>query len=203
MVLSCCCIGSGVEVGYVTLGSQGSSTTIAEAFMALLQQLKHRPLDWAAAAVAGLGAGAILMVLDLMWSLAITGEGPWAASRMIAAIVMGPQVLQSSAFSLSIVMVALLLHYAFGIVGGLVIAAVSAPLGLDSKFGLALLTGAVFGVVLYLVNFHGMTAFFPWFTEIRGWAAFLVNLIFGISTTLLYWKLERRGDEQPDLQHAR
>jgi len=79
MVLSCCCIGSGVEVGYVTLGSQGSSTTIAEAFMALLQQLKHRPLDWAAAAVAGLGAGAILMVLDLMWSLAITGEGPWAA----------------------------------------------------------------------------------------------------------------------------
>lgn len=171
--------------------------------MALLQQLEHRPLDWAAAAVAGFGAGAILMVLDLMWSLAITGEGPWVASRMIAAIVTGPQVLQSSEFSLSAVVVALLLHYAFGIVGGLVIAAVSAPLGLDSKFALALLTGAVFGVVLYLVNFHGMTAFFPWFAQVRGWTAFLINLIFGISTTLLYWKLERRGEAQPVLQQAR
>jgi hypothetical protein len=171
--------------------------------MALLQQLEHRPIDWAAAAVAGFGAGAILMVLDLFWSLAITGDGPWAASRMIAAIVMGPHVLQSSDFSLSVVIVALLLHYAFGIVGGIVIAAVSAPLGLDSRLSLAVLTGAVFGVVLYVINFHGMTTFFPWFTQIRGWTTLLINLIFGISTTLLYWKLERRGDAQPMLQEAR
>src|SRR5512134_72508 len=132
------------------------------------------------------------MVLDLFWSIAVTGEGPWAASRMIAAIVMGPQVLQSTAFSLSAVTVALLLHYAFGIVGGLVIAAVSAPLGLDSRLSLAVLTGAAFGVVLYVINFHVMTTFFPWFTQIRGWTTLLINLIFGISTTLLYWKLERR-----------
>lgn len=171
--------------------------------MALLQKLERRPVDWAAAAVAGFGAGAILMVLDLLWSLAVTGEGPWAASRMIAAIVMGPQLLQSSEFSLSALVVALLLHYAFGIAGGLVIAAVSAPLGLDSNMGIAVLTGLVFGAVLYLVNFHGMTTFFPWFTQIRGWTAFLVNLVFGVSTTLLYWKLERRGDAQPALQQAR
>ena len=171
--------------------------------MALLQQLERRPIDWAAAAVAGFGAGAILMVLDLLWSIAITGEGPWAASRMIAAIVMGPEVLESSEFSLSAVVVALLLHYAFGIVGGLVIAAISAPLGLDSKFGIALLTGAAFGVVLYVINFHGMTTVFPWFTQIRGWTTFLINLIFGISTALLYWKLERRGESEPVLQQAR
>ena len=76
------------------------------------------------------------MVLDLLWSVVVTGDGPWAASRMIAAIVMGQQVLQSTGFSLSVVVVALLLHYAFGIVGGIVIAAVSAPLGLDSRFPL-------------------------------------------------------------------
>ena len=171
--------------------------------MALLQQNERRPVDWAAAAVAGFGAGAILMVLDLFWSIAITGDGPWAASRMIAAIVMGPQVLQSTAFSLSVVIVALLLHYVFGIVGGIVIAAVSAPLGLDSRLSLAVLTGAVFGVVLYVINFHGMTTFFPWFTQIRGWTTLLINLVFGISTTLLYWKLERRGDAHPVLQEAR
>ncbi len=171
--------------------------------MALLQQLERRPLDWAAAAVAGFGAGAILMVLDLFWSLALTGDGPWASSRMIAAIVMGPQVLQSTGFSLSAVVVALLLHYAFGIVGGIVIAAFSAPLGLDSRLGLAVMTGAAFGVVLYVINFYGLAAFFPWFTPIRGWTTLLINLIFGISTTVLYWKLERRGDASPVLQEAR
>lgn len=170
--------------------------------MERLQQLHRRPLDLAAAAVAGFGAGAVLMVLDLVWSLAITGQGPWAAPRMIAAIVMGPQVLEPSTFDVGIVVVALLLHYAFGIVGGIVIAAVSAPLGLDSRLDLAALTGAAFGLVLYFINFHVMTMFFPWFAEIRGWSALLINLVFGISATLLYWKLERRSDA-PVLQEAR
>jgi hypothetical protein len=171
--------------------------------MELLKKLQRRPLDWAAAAVAGFGAGAILMVLDLFWAIAVTDQGPWAAPRMIAAIVMGPQVLEATGFDLGIVVVALVLHYAFGIVGGLVIAAVSAPLGLDSRLDLAVLTGAVFGLVLYVINFHIMVAFFPWFAAIRGWAALAINLIFGISAAVLYWKLERRGDAAPVLQQAR
>lgn len=171
--------------------------------MALLQQLERRPIDWAAAAVAGFGAGAILMVLDLFWSLAMTGHGPWASSRMIAAILMGPQVMESSDFAVGPLFIALLLHYVFGIVGGLVIAAVSAPLGLDSRLGIAVLTGAVFGLVLYVFNFHVMTAFFPWFAQLRGFSTLLINLIFGVATTVLYWKLERRGDARPVLQEAR
>ena len=171
--------------------------------MELLQQLERRPVDWPAAAVAGFGAGAILMVLDLVWSLAVTGEGPWVAPRMIAAIVMGPEVLASSGFDLGIVVLALLLHYAFGIVGGLVIAAVSAALGLDSRLDLAVLTGAAFGLVLYIVNFHVMVSVYPWFAEIRGWVALLINLVFGIATTMLYWKLERRGDAAAVLQPPR
>jgi hypothetical protein len=168
-----------------------------------LRQMERRAADWPAAAVAGFGAGAILMVLDIFWSLAITGAGPWAASRMIAAIVMGPQILQSSGFDLTAVTVALLAHYAFGIAGGLVLAAVSAPLRLDSTLGLAVVTGAAFGLVLYVVNFYGMVNFFPWFAEVRGWTTVAINLIFGISTAVLYWKLERRGEPVPTLQEAR
>lgn len=171
--------------------------------MTLLQQLERRPIDWAAAAVAGFGAGAILMVLDLFWSLAMTGQGPWASSRMIAALLMGTRVMESSDFAVGPVVIALILHYAFGIVGGLVIAAVSAPFGLDSRPGIAAVTGVVFGVVLYLINFHVMTAFFSWFIPLRGWTTLLINVIFGVSTTLLYWKLERRGDARPLLQEAR
>lgn len=171
--------------------------------MELFRQLERRPVDWAAAAVAGFGAGAILMVLDLVWSLVVTGEGPWVAPRMIAAIVMGPGVLASREFDLGIVVVALLLHYALGITGGLVVAAVSAPLGLDARLDLAVLTGAVFGLVLYVINFHVLVGAYPWFGEIRGWVALAINLVFGIATTALYWKLERRGDAVAVLQEAR
>jgi hypothetical protein len=171
--------------------------------MALLKQLERRPVDWAAAAVAGLGAGAILMVLDLFWSLAMTGHGPWASSRMIAAILMGPSVMESAHFAVGPIFIALLLHYVFGVVGGLVIAAVSAALGLDSRLNVAILTGLGFGLVLYIFNFYVMTAIFPWFAQLRGWTTLLINLIFGVSTTVLYWKLERRSESRPVLQEAR
>ena len=170
--------------------------------MEQLQRGETRVPDWPAAAVAGFGAGAILMVLDILWSLALTGAGPWTSSRMIAALVLGPEILQSQGFDLTAVTVALLAHYAFGIVGGLVLAAVSAPLRLDSSLTLAVLTGAGFGLVLYLVNFYGMVYFFPWFAEVRGWTTLLINLIFGISTAALYWKLERRGEARQGLQEA-
>jgi hypothetical protein len=163
---------------------------------------ERRTADWPAAAVAGLAAGAILMMLDLFWSIAVTEAGPWAAPRMIAAIVMGPQVLQSSGFDVSVVALALLAHYAFGISGGIALAAISTLLRFDSTLALAALTGAAFGAALYLFNFYGMSNFFPWFGEVRGWPTFLINLIFGVSAAVLYWKLERRGDAAHGLQQV-
>jgi hypothetical protein len=171
--------------------------------MTQLHTPEHRAVDWPAAAVAGFGAGAILMVLDLFWSIVVTGSGPWAAPRMIAAIFMGPEVLQSPGFSLYVITVALIAHYAFGIVGGLVLAAISARLRLDANLGGAVLTGAALGLVLYFVNFYAVASVFPWFVEVRGWSTLLINLIFGVSAAALYWKLARRGDAHQRLQEAR
>lgn len=50
------------------------------------------------------------MVLELFWSTVFMGDSPWRASHMIAAIVMGSDVLPSSHFSPSIVAAALLAH---------------------------------------------------------------------------------------------
>lgn len=158
------------------------------------QQRERRAPDWPAAAVSGFAAGAILMVLDLFWTTAITDTEPWTMSRMVAAIFMGPQALKSSEFSAAVVILALLAHYALGVAFGLALAAVSAPLRLDSTPGIAIATGAVFGVALYLVNFYGMVYFFPWFAEVRGWPVVLAHIVFGICAALLYWKLERRAD---------
>ncbi|MCM5678062.1 hypothetical protein M8A51_00775 [Schlegelella sp. S2-27] len=151
----------------------------------------RRTPDWRAAAVAGFAAGAILMVLELFWSAWGTGGSPWEISHMIAAIVAGPGSLGSPGFDLGVVALALVTHYVLGIAFGLVLAAVMAPFRLDSSAGMALTIGGAFGVLLYLVNFFVLAAWFPWFAEIRGAATLIAHLIFGMSAAFLYWKLER------------
>ncbi|PUA18503.1 hypothetical protein [Glaciimonas sp. PCH181] len=155
--------------------------------------LESRRPDWAAAAVSGFVGGAVLMVLELLWSSLIVGASPWAMSHMISAIVMGRDVLQSTDFSVGVVATALITHYVLGIIFGLILCAIIAPFHLDSSIGMILLTGMVFGVVLYVFNFYGMAKFFPWFAEMRGWSALLTHLIFGLVSAAMYWTLERRS----------
>ena len=53
--------------------------------------------------------------------------------------------------------------------------------------------GMVLGASLYMLNFHGMTRFFPWFINWRGTETLLTHLIFGVTAALLYWKFDRRS----------
>lgn len=151
----------------------------------------HRAPDWPAAAVSGFAAGAVLMVVELLWSAMIMGTNPWATSHMVAAIVAGPDALQVADFNFSLVAIALATHYVLGIVFGLALAAILALFHLDSSAGIALLVGAVFGLALYLINFYGMVALFPWFADMRGWATVAAHLIFGMAAALFYRRLER------------
>ncbi|WP_455288196.1 hypothetical protein [Cupriavidus necator] len=163
--------------------------------MELHMQSHHyvrRQPDWKAAAVSGLAAGALLLVLELFWSSMVSGVNPWVATRMIAAIVMGPDVLQTALFSVGTVAAALLIHFVLGAVLGMILAAIIAPFTLDSSLGMALLAGAVFGLVVYGFNFFVMTRAFPWFTEVRGWHTFIGHLIFGLTAAACYWKLESK-----------
>ncbi|MBI3284785.1 MAG: hypothetical protein HYZ65_08050 [Burkholderiales bacterium] len=153
-----------------------------------------RKPDWMAAAVAGFLGGAVLMVLELFWSTMVLDISPWTGSNMVAAIALGSATAQATAYSFAGAMLALLTHYVLGIAFGMALAAVIAPFHFDSSTGMALLTGAVYGLVLYLFNFYGMTRFFPWFAELRGWATLLSQIAFGMTVALMYTKLERQGE---------
>lgn len=148
--------------------------------------------DWLAAVVAGLAASALLMVLELFWSASLGGLGPWVVSRKVAAIVMGPQVLQSSVFGIDVVLVALLTHYVLGIFSGVMIGIIIAGFHFEISLGMMQLIGAVFGTAVYLVNFYALGQIFPWFGELRGWSAWLGHLAFGVVAALIYWKLSRQ-----------
>jgi len=153
----------------------------------------QRP-DWLAAVVAGLAGGAVLMVLDLLWTAMTNDVGPWRASQRVAAIALGPGVLDSSAavFRADVVGTALVTHYALGIGFGLVFGVVATGFGIDRQMPATLLFGALFGALLYFFDFYGMVRFFPWFTEVRGWATAIEHVAFGMAAALLYAKLERR-----------
>ena len=153
-----------------------------------------RTPDWQTAAVAGFAASAILMVLELLWTASVGGAGPWATTRMIAAIALGQGVLQGSGFDLGVVTVALLIHYLLGIFSGIVIGIVISGFDWEQSPAAMQAIGAVFGAVIYLVNFHLVTQLFPWVAEMRGWATFVGHLVFGMSATAMYWKLSRRLD---------
>lgn len=150
----------------------------------------HAP-DWRAAIASGLVAGAVLMVLELFWSMTSLGTSPWAVSHMIAAITMGNGVLQSSDFNVGIVTVALITHYILGVVFALIMAAIIESFRWDTRPGTVLFAGGVFGLILYLFNFYVMVSVFPWFAEMRSWAAVMGHLLFGMIASGMYLQLAR------------
>ena len=156
---------------------------------------ERRAPNWIVAAVSGFAAGAVLMVLDLIWSSIVDPGGPWRTSHMIAPIFLGTDTAQLTVFDFSprVVAIALAVHYALGIAFGLILAAVMAPLHLDATVPRALVTGAAFGLILYIVNFFGMVQWFAWLADLRGWATVAAHLVFGMVAALLYWKLEGGG----------
>ena len=159
-----------------------------------LHRWQRRRTDWLVAAVAGFAGGAVLMVLELLWSaVAMDEAGPWRTSRMVAALVMGTGVLQASGHSFDpvVVAVALMTHYLLGVLFGVVLGFVTTGLRYETNAGVMLGFGALFGAVLYLFDFYGMVQFFPWFVELRGWPTLIAHLVFGITAALLYWKLAR------------
>lgn len=162
-------------------------------FPTYLQHWTHRLPDWPAAAVAGLAAGAILMVLELIWAILIVGGEPWRISHMIAAIVVGPDALEVRDFSVRLIALALATHYVLGMVFGLVLAALIAPFHLEERAGFLLLAGAAFGMALYLINFYGMSVVFPWFADLRGGVAVVAHLVFGMTAAVIYRRLKGAG----------
>lgn len=90
-------------------------------------------------------------------------------------------------FDLTIIWVAMLIHVALAIVYGLILALIIHRLSM----GMSIDAGAVFGLGLYTINFHGFTSAFPWFSMTRGGLSIVVHLVFGVVAALAYKRLQR------------
>ncbi len=138
---------------------------------AITPQINAKAALWAAFI-----AGAVFMMLEMIMVPVFMGGSPWGPPRMIAAIGMGEGVLPPPAtFDAVVMMVAMLIHFGLSVI----LAFLFALIVRGRTLGMAIGLGAVFGLVVYLVAFYGMTAIFPWFAMARNWVSILAHLVFG------------------------
>ena len=136
-------------------------------------------LDIKAALWAGIIAGAVFMMLEMVLVGTIGGDSPWAPPRMIAAMVLGDSVLPPPAsFDLGIMAMGMMIHFVLSIILAVVFGwAISHwHLSLLATIGV----GLVFGLIVYVVNFYLMTAVFPWFAMARNGISIFAHAMFGL-----------------------
>lgn len=151
------------------------------------QRTGAQTIDRSAAVWSGVIAGAIFMVLEMIMVPLFLDGSPWGPPRMIAAMAMGEGVLPPPAtFDVGIVMVAMIVHFLLSIIFAVMLAFPIARMG----FGAALGVGAAFGLLLYLVNFYGFTAIFPWFAMARSWVSIVAHILFGLIAAWSYKRLQ-------------
>lgn len=148
-------------------------------------------VDWIAAVWAGLVGGLVFLMLEMIMVPVFLAGSAWGPPRMIAAMVLGKDVLPPPAtFDFGVLLAAMVVHFALSILFALTLAWIIARFG----GGAALLIGAFFGLALYLVNFYGFTTIFPWFANARNWVSVVTHIVFGLVTAWAYKALaDRRG----------
>lgn len=140
----------------------------------------HSPtaLDWKTATVAGLVGGVVFMMME-MFLMPMFGLAPsmWAPPRMIAAIGMGEGVLPPPAtFDLTVMMVAMMIHFATSIAFAVVVALIIRRMNM----GPAVVVGIVAALLLYAFVFYVMTGIaWPWFENGRNWMNIVTHIVFG------------------------
>lgn len=63
--------------------------------------------------------------------------------------------------------------------------------------GAAVAIGIGFGLTLYVVNFYGFTALFPWFAMARNWVSIVSHAVFGLAAAWAYEVLATRPMTRP------
>ncbi len=159
-------------------------------------------LDFKAAVVAGLIAGAVFMMLEMALVGTIGGQSPWGPPRMIAAMAMGKGVLPPpGTFDMTIMMVAMMIHFIMSVLLGVVLG------WIISHWRMSLVTsiiaGTIFGLVVYFVDFYLMTAVFPWFAMARGAISIFAHAMFGLVLGWAYHAIAKPRLEDENLGRTR
>ena len=141
------------------------------------------PYDMGMGARAGLVAGGVFLVLEMIMVPLFLGGSAWDPVRLMASIVMGRDVVVPPAtFDALVVTLGLAVHFSLSAFYG---AALAPFIGGMAKAP-AVIVGAIFGVALYAINFHVFTLPFPWVAMARNWVTVVTHIVFGLVAASVY-----------------
>lgn len=142
-----------------------------------------------------------MMMLEMIMVPLFLGGSPWGPPRMMAGIILGSDVVPPPAtFDVGIMMAGLGVHLMMSIIFALMLAAIVNKL----SFLWALVVGAVFGYVLYLVNFYLISeAIFPWFQNATNWVTSFSHISFGIGAAWAYKALAGHHAPAEEREHGK
>ncbi len=149
-----------------------------------------RNIDLKSAVWAGVITGIVFMLLEMIMVPLFLGGSPWGPPRMMAAILLGAEVLPPPAtFDIGILMAAMAVHFPISIIFAIITALVVDKMSLVT----ALIVGAVMGLILYVIGFYLMTGVWPWFANARNWVTIFAHLVFGLVAVWAYFKLRDKN----------
>lgn len=151
------------------------------------------------ALLSGLLAGAVYLAIQLIVAAVVPGENIWVPTRVIAAIILGQDILQPPGadvvFDAGVVLAAIAMHFTFSVFFASLIGV--AVRKVDQ--GAAIMIGGLIGLVIYFINYYGFTALFPWFEMSRNWMSIVSHLTFGVVAALTFVRIYhpgRRGEKK-------
>jgi hypothetical protein len=153
---------------------------------------KRIPINWIAALYAGIAAGIMATMAQIILWWIFSGSLPgimFRDARLAAAIVLGKEILPMQvAFDWAAMIVATLIHFSLSVIYSMILAAFI----VRRSLGVSVFVGVEFGFILFGVNMYIFTLIFPWFEEARDWITLVAHVVFGIIAAAMYRVLSER-----------
>ncbi len=167
--------------------------------------------NWNFVLGAGALAGALALAAAMVAASARAGWSAWTPIRVVGAMLGGPRALEPLAGrpELGVVFSGLLVHLVLSTTFAvlLVIGVATVAGQIQERPALMGAAGAAFGLFLYGLNFHLLTAIFPWFALARGLPTAALHVGYGAIGAAGYAVLVRRrpgpnaSQEQSPIDH--
>lgn len=135
-------------------------------------------IGYGKAAIWGLVAGIIMAIVTMMITAAM-GMGFWTMLVMIAGIVLGPSAMMGG-LSVGVLVIGAIIHMALSMMFGVVYAVI-----VNAVTHEFIVTGLIFGIVLWLFNFYVLGLIIPGALMMAQheptWLAIATHLIYGFT----------------------